>query len=423
MPTRTSSASLAALPAAVRRQIEQNPTGRIDDAVWSGLNEEQKSAVRSFRDEFSGQRSNGQQRRLDGQSRTQAPNPGRDVFGSNMPTVAEVMAQARAAPGNPGVTEPWGGLPPNRMMAMAINVENLFSEHDAPGKADEEFTPEAGYTRDTVLQHLDNIAAVIKSVNGGQGPHILATMEVEQRSLLEKLVDLKLGGLGYQTIALEEGRDPRGIDVGLISKYPLWGGSRPSLIFAGDGQGQRGILRAELNVEGKRTVVYVNHWKSMRDGEDVAAQENSQIAAALKADIAATMAADPNTTIMAMGDFNTKMSEGNQRAMESLGTKRSGDGLENSQMWDATHTFGARRSEGIDHVLVPDGTHSYQGHADFLDRFMVNGAAATGASGITFDPKSLVVLPTPGRFFGRDQQVNPNGVSDHKPMVAQFEIG
>lgn len=415
-------------------RIEQNPTARIDEITWQGFNGEQKTALLTLRKQLTSDGFGGEGRRAD-RDRIQGGDGGvhwsgrGDALtggaGRGRVGVQELIDQVKAAPGNPRVKEPWDALPDNRMMVMSLNAENLFREADDPTHDDQEFTIAAGYTKEKFYQHLDNIGTLLKSVNGGRGPDIVGLVEVEDKRALEKLVGNELGGMGYNTIALEEGHDRRGIDVGLITKYPLWSGTQPRLVFPdGNTDGQRGVLRVELNVKDKRTVVYVNHWKSMRDGEDVSANENARIAAALKADVAATTAQDPNVTVMVLGDLNTKFYGGNQKAMGALGASTTSEGVAANGLWDATNTFTARRAEGVNHPLVPDGTHGFRGHNDFLDRFMVNGNAARGTGGLTFDPDSLVVLPTPGRFFGKrgGGDTMDNGISDHKPLVAQFEI-
>ena len=51
----------------------------------------------------------------------------------------------------------------------------------------------------------------------------LLMAEVENKSILQRLVDENLQGLGYHTIVLLEGPDVRGIDPAFISKFPLVG--------------------------------------------------------------------------------------------------------------------------------------------------------------------------------------------------------
>lgn len=435
MPNRTqflqNSTARQLFTAAQWTRIEQNPGGRIADADWNGFSPTQRTALielrNQWRDTFGGQQPQTGGNRLDGgpAGTHWAGNRNRDpIGGGQMMTVDAVIAQAKAAPGHPRVKEPWDALPANRVMVMSLNVENLFREADDPTHKDEEFTTAAGYTKETFYKHLDNIGTLLRSVNGGRGPDITGLIEVEDRRALEKLVGNELSDLGYTTIALEEGRDERGIDVGLLSRFPLVAGTKPSLIFSSpDATDERGVLRAELDVQGRRTVVYINHWKSMRDGEDVSAAMNSKIAAAVRDDIAATVAKDPKASVMLMGDLNTKFYGGKQDAMQALGARSSAEGMGQGDLFDATYTIPGRREEGVQHPLLPEGTHSHRGNGDFLDRMMVAGGVATGTSGLKFDPDSLVVVPTPGRFFGRKPtDVNENGISDHKPLVAQFEL-
>lgn len=432
MPNRTSflqnNPARTLFSAAQWDKIAANPGGRVADADWATFSPAQKSAFselrNQWRDQFGPPAADGQ--KLQGGPPQGVHFAGRDPVGGGRArlTIEELIAQTKAAPGHPKVKEPWDAIPANRVMVMSLNVENLFREADDPNKKDDEFTVAKGYTKESFYKHLDNIGALIRSLNGGRGPDMVGLIEVEDRRALEKLVGNELADLGYQTIALEEGRDARGIDVGMLSRFPLWEGTKPSLIFSSpDATDERGVLRVELNVQGRRTVAYVNHWKSMRDGEDISAEMNMKIGAAVRADIAATVAQDPKASVMLMGDLNTKFFGGRQDAMNSLGARSSAEGLGAADLFDATHTIPKRREAGINHPLLPDGTHSHRGNGDFLDRMMVAEGVSSGSSGLKFDPDSLVVIPTPGRFFGRTADtINENGISDHKPLVAQFEL-
>lgn len=346
-----------------------------------------------------------------------APFSGLDPVGGQPQgrTVAEVIAEAKAAAKCDRVVEPWEPLADDRIMWMNLNSENLFLPEDDPTHDDIEFTQARGYTDAILDRHLSNIAELVKSLNGGQGPDGIKLSEVEDRRVLEKLVADYLPDLGYQTVVLLEGHDRRGIDVGLISKFAQWPGTQPRLVLAPGLDEQRGILRVELDEGGRRCVEYVVHWKSMRDGEKVAAEMNSEIAAALKADIEATVAADPGVNIAVGGDFNTKFYKGNQTAFEALGVCKSPEGVACDGLFDGINTIAERRAEGIEHPLLPAGSHGNE----FLDRALYNGTLLDGSGGMKVDLDSLVVVPTPGRFFGKKNRVNGNGISDHRPVVEQ----
>ncbi len=376
--------------------LTKDPWIYFDEATWTAFTKPQTDAIDAVRD-------------------AAGPPPIRPID--------EVLADAKSAPASAELQTPWESLPDNRVMVMQMNVENLFLETDDPTHKDEEFTTERGYTKEERELHETNIAKVIRSVNGGKGPDVISMVEVENLEALKSLVDGHLKDCGYQVIALKEGTDERGIDVGLVSRFPLWKGTQPTLLLTPGLEHQRGILRVELDVKGHRAVAYVNHWKSMRDGEEVANETNKAIAATLRADVEATQKKDPGVAIMALGDFNTKYYEGAQDAMTALGATRDEKAIgDASPLFDATSTIPARREAGARHPLLPEGTHSFNGGHDFLDRIMVNESCSAEGSGLKLVDDSVCVIPTPGRFFAKKNKAEPNGVSDHRPMVAQFEV-
>jgi hypothetical protein len=137
----------------------------------------------------------------------------------------------------------------SKITFASYNVENLFdAEHDA-GKQDWEFLPlsfkkasaeqraycktQSGYNRQSCFnldwsqQVLDGklarIADTVLSMNNGQGPDIIVFAEVENKNVLHQLNSKFLQKAGYQTEVLLEGWDNRGIDVGLLSRFPLVG--------------------------------------------------------------------------------------------------------------------------------------------------------------------------------------------------------
>ena len=153
----------------------------------------------------------------------------------------------------------WVALPAQgeTISIMTFNVENLFdNSHDA-GKNDETYLPAArkkskihiekcnriqvrrwrdqclfwDWNDAVVERKLDVIADSIKQVNRGQGPDIIAFQEIENISILERLRNKKLSGLGYQPSVLIEGKDRRGIDVAFLAKYPAVGAKLHEIKF------------------------------------------------------------------------------------------------------------------------------------------------------------------------------------------------
>ena len=213
---------------------------------------------------------------------------------------------------------------------MTFNVENLFDNVDDPGKDDKTYLPiEAKQSdshieacneieverwrdqclnlnwSDTVVERkLTLLANTIKQVNDGAGADIIALQEVENEAILNRLAKEFLGGLGFGPAILIEGTDVRGIDVAILSKFPL---AEDPILHpldvsefperAGD---TRGVLQAtfELGNGSKLTAFSVHfpapfHPTPMR----VAAYEHlNTLLAGLPEDYHAFAAGDFNTT-------------------------------------------------------------------------------------------------------------------------------
>lgn len=76
------------------------------------------------------------------------------------------------------------------------NVENLFDEEDALAlgrRTDKLFraigSDIAGWTPQLRDRKIDQLASVIAAMNAGQGPDLLGVCEIENRFVVERLVD------------------------------------------------------------------------------------------------------------------------------------------------------------------------------------------------------------------------------------------
>lgn len=132
-----------------------------------------------------------------------------------------------------------------RISVMTFNVENLFDTSDDPGKDDQAFLPLSSKTNmkhlkkcdplrnlkwkfeclylDWTKNHLNrkmkNLAKIARAANPAL-PDILILQEVENITVLKSWVNKHLGG-AYKTVELIEGRDKRGIDVAVLSKFSI----------------------------------------------------------------------------------------------------------------------------------------------------------------------------------------------------------
>ncbi len=104
---------------------------------------------------------------------------------------------------------------------MCWNIENFFDTYNDPLTADDPFTPRGDYrwTRRKFEAKRNLIAkTIIASAEsfGGELPCIVGLCEVENRYVLDNLLQsTPLAKCGYRALH-REGRDPRGIDVALL---------------------------------------------------------------------------------------------------------------------------------------------------------------------------------------------------------------
>jgi endonuclease/exonuclease/phosphatase family metal-dependent hydrolase len=120
---------------------------------------------------------------------------------------------------------------------------------------------------------VDNVARVIRDVNAD----IICLMEVESRPMLQKfhdsiLLDKFLNPahlVGYRSIMLIDGNDERGIDVALMSRYPIsWLRSHIDERTTYNNREvptfSRDCLEARISLlNGKSLHLMINHFKSM----------------------------------------------------------------------------------------------------------------------------------------------------------------
>jgi endonuclease/exonuclease/phosphatase family metal-dependent hydrolase len=210
---------------------------------------------------------------------------------------------------------------------MTYNLENLFDTVHDEGKKDYTWLPlkvkqssveiqqycasmrsthyrrnclELDWNMDTYKAKIKNLSKVILSFNKGRGADILVFEEVENKRSLKDLIKFGLKNLGYKYISLIEGPDSRGIDVGMISRFPIVSEALHKIDLSEFGRKKktRGILETIFKVGSKKVAVFGNHWPS---------QGNSDNTRLKASEVLAEKASNSKGNIvLALGDFNQK---------------------------------------------------------------------------------------------------------------------
>ncbi|MFD0834538.1 endonuclease/exonuclease/phosphatase family protein [Mariniflexile aquimaris] len=196
------------------------------------------------------------------------------------------------------------------------NLENLFDTINDPTKFDESSPIMELKTNraEIYTKKIKNMARVLSDIgkeDTNNSPAIIGVCEVENKEVLEDIVndtllrDKKYGIIHYHS------PDIRGIDVGLLYQKQLFkpiNTSSHELKIYDKSDGSRIYTRDQLLVsgelEGDLIHVLVNHWPS-RSGGEAKSKPNREAAAKLsKYLVDSLQVIDPYAKIFVMGDLN-----------------------------------------------------------------------------------------------------------------------
>lgn len=320
---------------------------------------------------------------------------------------------------------------------MNYNVENLFDTVHDEGKTDYTYLPydvkkkspkiqkyclslskkswrnQCLYTdwnKSVLKSKLKNIAKVLNSYKGGAD--IIVLQEVENKNVLKMLVR-ELGANKYRYYSLLEGPDSRGIDNGVISKYPIKSSKlhkvdlRPS-----SNRPTRDILETRIDVDGKEISLFANHWPSQGGPSilrELAAKSLIKVSKNSKSDLT-----------IALGDFNTLKADRPH-------------GIKNHIL---KYYYDAHVEALNQGARLRDGSHWYKGEWSRLDRLFVLKTSKVNFDFRGFDIHSknymfkdlewtdyntgevTIYKNVPYRFDEKEM----DGFSDHLPLVYSFNL-
>lgn len=185
------------------------------------------------------------------------------------------------------------------------NLENFFDTEDDPAINDEEYLPNGRnkWDNERYSNKIANMSRVIADMAGGVD--ILGVSEIENRKVLEDLVQSpKLRGKQYQIIHFDS-PDRRGIDVALLYRTRAFKPFAATKISFNDSEDPdfrtRDILWVKGLYHGDTLHVAVNHWPSRRGGKE---DKRLMVAGLLRKTVDSVQAINPNAKIVIMGDLN-----------------------------------------------------------------------------------------------------------------------
>lgn len=210
------------------------------------------------------------------------------------------------------ISSGYGQKEKQQLKVVFYNVENLFDTIDDKHKNDNEFLPgsEKEWNGERYAHKVSNLGKVLVAIDSLELPAIIGFAEVENREVLEDLVRLTpLNKVPYRVI-LEEGSDPRGIDVALIFRADKLNYLSHQAVAASRQFKTRDILYVKLlGPAGDTLHLFVNHWKSRSGGEEKTRPKRIENASLLREVVDSLFALDPMNRVVIMGDLNDEPSD------------------------------------------------------------------------------------------------------------------
>lgn len=304
-----------------------------------------------------------------------------------------------------------------RHRIVFYNVENLFDTSDDSLKRDEEYLPGGlrGWNYDKLHRKYQHIYKTIAALGEWNPPVMVAMCEVENRRVLEGLIQqTPLHRLHYQIVHAES-PDERGIDVALLyraDEFEVVAHQAWPVVFPFEPENKTRDLLYVKGILGNTDTLHVvvNHWPSRLGGAAASEKYRMFAAQVLREKIDSIMILHPQAHVVLTGDFNDTPED------KSLAVLTDKKDLVN-----------------ISHPIVP-GTLKHEVEWATFDQFMVSAGLLTGTSALLLKHKEAQVF-IPEWLLEKDEQYagfKPKrtyagyryqaGFSDHLPVYIDIMI-
>lgn len=305
------------------------------------------------------------------------------------------------------------------------NLENLFDTEDDPDTyLDEQFTPkgEKRWDKERYQSKLTNLAKVISQLANDEAPTFLGVCEIENKKVLQDLVNEPAIQAANYGIAHIESPDERGIDVGFLYNKDVFSvisieAHQPDLSSYKDKTRDILYVKGKL-ANGDILHFLINHWPSRGEGRKESEPKRIAAATTLLAIHQKITRENPEAKIIVMGDFNDEPS--NNSISTTLAVACDVNNVAKNQLFNAFCKL-----EDAD-----KGSYRYRSYWDMLDQIMVSKSMITDTAGLHYIPGSEGIKAEswmiqtgkyegfPLRTFGGNNYLN--GYSDHFPVYIEL---
>ena len=302
------------------------------------------------------------------------------------------------------------------------NVENLFDTINDPLKMDEEYLPNGKYHWNSKRYQtkLENLSRVIKELGKGTGPDLLGLCEVENKEVLNNLIQQEgLVNEHYKIIQFDS-KDRRGVDVALLYKESAFKpfASRPYSVksLKNIKWNTRDLLLVSGKINADTIHILVNHWTSRRGGQKESEAKRITLARLGRKIVDSLQLCSANSKIIIMGDFNDEPHD-----------------LSISKYLNSTDQLPLQKGKIYNSFISLEkagkGTVKFQRTWDMFDQIMISGGLLEQAS-LHYKDYSKGILDeswmhykniktnTPFRTYQGSKYLG--GYSDHLPVYIEL---
>lgn len=247
------------------------------------------------------------------------------------------------------------------------NVENLFDTKKDVGIADDEFTPTGrnNWTEEKYKKKLNNLAYVINQLGtniASTGAVIIGVAEVENRGVMEDLINQKhLAKKNYKIVHVDS-PDYRGIDVGLLYNPDFFKvvsyKAYPYTMPGNNNIKTRDILLVSGILADEPVHILVNHWPSRRGENSSPLRERA--AAICKQISDSIYESNKDAKIIIMGDMNDDPKDKSTRVV--LNARKNKNEVKPGGFYN---TMWSIHEKGI-------GTLCYKGNWNLFDQIIIS---------------------------------------------------
>ncbi|MDX1334055.1 MAG: endonuclease/exonuclease/phosphatase family protein [Robiginitalea sp.] len=206
------------------------------------------------------------------------------------------------------------------------NLENLFDTHNDSLTQDDDRTPDGSdrWSDTRLKRKLKNLTRVLSEIGGeakANPPDIIGVCEVENREVLESLIEeAALRRFDYGIIH-RDSPDHRGIDVALLYRKGRFFALEVQSfrLILHDAEGKRKYTRDQLVVSGlldqEEIHLLVNHWPSRAGAALQSRTYRKEAALRQRFLVDSILYRKPGAKIISMGDFNDNPNDPSMRIL------------------------------------------------------------------------------------------------------------